>query len=759
MPLDTAVAPDFFGTPEELAALRARAGDPPADAARRAELELALAWALRQRDTRAAQRHAEAAARALDALPPGARARAAGRVALVRGEAAWLFNRMEEALAELARACDAFDAARDDVGRGDAHLLHASLLEHSGGDRSGALGAARAAYAAAGDELRGRIAETWLACVEATARPDAAEARWGEALRAAAACGHPGLVAYAEAAQGTLGWRRGDPARAIGCFQRGVEAALLAGQLQSAVTLAQNIGIAFSTLGDHEGALDWAGRARAWVAPTGWPYMTGWCLVQTASILLGLGRAPEAQALLHEGLPSLRGSEGSRNHTLACQVLGEASLETGDATAALHWSDLALAGADRLGYPDLTSGTLRNRALALSRLGRTEDAVRAARQALAVAESEQDWQRIATTHHVLGRIALDHRLAAPSGSRAASAAIHHFEAALAAGARMPGFAAPPEWHAGLSTAHEAAGHPARALACERLASKAQARAQRRRAEDLAVAMLVRHETERARAEAERQRTQAEANALRAALLETQAALEKERMQSLLVHAGKLVALGTLASGVVHEMSHPVGTLMLLAESLHERLGAAPADVTEALGTLVGETRRLQRFVLRLRDFARAEPPRLAQHDLRDVVADARQLYAPRLALQRIAHAEEVPSLPVRVDPQRFALALANLVSNAADALQGRPAPQVRIEAGERDGTVALRVEDNGPGLADDVLARLFEPFFTTKPAGQGLGLGLALAAESLAAMGGRIVAANRPDGGACFTIVLPRAAP
>jgi two-component system C4-dicarboxylate transport sensor histidine kinase DctB len=68
--------------------------------------------------------------------------------------------------------------------------------------------------------------------------------------------------------------------------------------------------------------------------------------------------------------------------------------------------------------------------------------------------------------------------------------------------------------------------------------------------------------------------------------------------------------------------------------------------------------------------------------------------------------------------------------------------------------VALHVDDTGPGLPDAALARLFEPFFTTKPQGEGLGLGLALSAESLAAMGGRIVAANRAEGGARFTVTM-----
>jgi C4-dicarboxylate-specific signal transduction histidine kinase len=272
---------------------------------------------------------------------------------------------------------------------------------------------------------------------------------------------------------------------------------------------------------------------------------------------------------------------------------------------------------------------------------------------------------------------------------------------------------------------------------------------------MATALLVRHRTERAEAEAQRQKVLAEASELRAQLTQTQAALEKERLQSLLVHAGKMVAVGRLASGVVHEMSHPVGSLLLLAEALADRLRDGDEAVTATVRSLVGETRRLQQFVGRLRDFARAEPLRLGSHGLRSVMADARQLFAPRLSVDRVSYDEDLPDVSVQVDPQRLALAVANVVFNAADAMVDRGARAIRVHAARNGLHVVLHVDDSGPGLSSAVRERLFEPFFTTKPEGKGLGLGLALSAESLAAMGGRIHADNRAEGGARFSITLP----
>lgn len=729
------MAPDFFGTDDEIAH-----GD-----------ALTQAWALRQRDT--ARALALVGTLAADA-PPAAR----GRAELVRGEAAWLHNRLDAAAAHVAAARSAFAAAGDAVGLGDADMLEASLCDQTGGDRDAAMRAAHEHFRRAGDAARQRIAATWSACAEATANADDAQAHWGDTLDAAAALGEPGLDTYVEAARATQAWRRGDIGSAIGAFQRAHAAAVAAGLRHAEVTLALNIGIAFSTLNDHEGALAWAERARATVQPTGWPYLTAWCLMQTGSMLLGLGRAQAAKALLLEGLPAFAGSEGARNHVLALQVLGEACLELGEDAEAQRWCEAALAGARRLPHPDLVSGSLRHLALALARVGHVDAALAAAQEALDGALSQDDWPRVSTVHHVLAEIARRHGLPAPAGSDAASGPIHHLEAALAAGARMPGYQPPAEWLHALSADLERAGDLAGALRREREAADARRHAERRRAEDHATAMLVRHRVEQAQAEAERQRAIAETNRLRAELLETQAALEKERTQALLVHAGKMVAIGRLASGVVHEMSHPVGTLLLLAEALSARLASGPAEVSATLATLVAEAQRLQRFVGRLRDFARAEPPQLARHDLRAVLADARQLFAPRLGVARIGFEEDVPAVAVDVDPQRLALALANLVFNAADAMAGGARRQLRVHAALDGHEVRLHVDDSGPGVAADVLPHLFEPFFTTKPAGQGLGLGLALSAESLAAMRGRIEATNRAEGGARFTIVLPAAA-
>jgi len=706
-------------------------------------LRVDLAWALRQRDTREAMCLLEAADAAAE-LP---------RALLVSAEAAWLYNRNAEAMALCERAQAAFEALEDACGCGDVHLLRATISLESGGDSLGASQQALACYQCAGAVARIRLTEAWIACLDVMAQPEALRARWQTLLDSARQQPDPGVDAYLRSVQATLAWSQGDMAGAIAGFSAAFDAAMASGQLRSAITLAENLGIACSSVNDHENALRWVQTARDLVQPTGWPFITAWTLMQTASVLVGLGRPAEAKTWLEQGLPHFAGHEGTRNHVLAQQVMGEACLALGEDAAALAWLQAALAAARVLDQGDLIVSTQRQHALALARLQRLDEALAAAQDGLDVAQARGDTRRVALMHHTLACIARDHGMPARAGSPHANGCIHHLQAALQAGQASSGFAPPADWHQALAAAYEAVGQLQPALAHERAAAAAQQRLHSQRSDALLQTLLVRHQTEQARAEAA-------AQGLRAQLLETQATLQRERAESMLAHAGKLVAMGRLVAGAVHEMGHPVGTMGLLAESLHAASGNWPQEAREAAGTLAGEARRLQRFIQRLRDFARAEPLHLQPHGLAQVLQDAQAIYRPRLVLERVQFtAPEAPALAdlwVRVDAERLALVLANLAFNAADAMAGHADRQLHLSLQVQPDSVTLHLDDSGPGLSPDVLARLFEPFFTTKPDGQGLGLGLALSADALAAMGGRLHASNRAEGGARFSLSLPR---
>ena len=238
--------------------------------------------------------------------------------------------------------------------------------------------------------------------------------------------------------------------------------------------------------------------------------------------------------------------------------------------------------------------------------------------------------------------------------------------------------------------------------------------------------------------------------------ESQVELEQERTRDMLVHTARLVTVGSMASGIVHEMSHPVGAMMLQSSNAQASLVMGDADdANESLSGIRREARRLQSLITRLRNLCRADPPRIEAIDLLDVLDDARALFQPQLHVARVEVVQDAASVRVKVDAERVVLAVANIVFNAMDAMEGRDIKRIEFTVTTRDGFAQLHIRDTGPGLSPAQLARLFEPFYTTKPSGKGLGLGLALSAKSVASMNGRIDAANHPDGGAVFTICLP----
>jgi two-component system, NtrC family, sensor kinase len=231
--------------------------------------------------------------------------------------------------------------------------------------------------------------------------------------------------------------------------------------------------------------------------------------------------------------------------------------------------------------------------------------------------------------------------------------------------------------------------------------------------------------------------------------------ELKNTQQQLIHGEKLASVGRLAAGVAHEIGNPLAAILGLTELL--RAGdAAPDQAAEFLARIHGETERIHRIIRDLLDFSRRDPEDVAGQsaDLAQAVADAVNLVRPQKESQQIEIAVALAAhLPRVQGPQhRLTQVLLNLLLNAVDALGGRG--RIEISAERADDECVLCVSDDGPGLPDEVLARLFEPFTTTKPPGKGTGLGLAVCHALVEGMGGTIRAENRPDRGARFEVRL-----
>lgn len=231
--------------------------------------------------------------------------------------------------------------------------------------------------------------------------------------------------------------------------------------------------------------------------------------------------------------------------------------------------------------------------------------------------------------------------------------------------------------------------------------------------------------------------------------------QQRRLEADLRQSEKLAAIGRLAAGVAHELGTPLGLIAGRAQRAVRVVPNGSPAQTE-LRDLLGEVSRVETIVRQLLDFARCNPLYTRRIELADLLAltveRATRISERPEILIRVSSPAELAGCAIQADPMRLQQALGNLLENALHAANReiRLACQVTCDALE------ILVSDDGPGVPAPDAERLFEPFFTTKPAGQGTGLGLAVARAAIEAHGGRLVLEQPAQRGARFVIGLPR---
>jgi nitrogen fixation/metabolism regulation signal transduction histidine kinase len=230
----------------------------------------------------------------------------------------------------------------------------------------------------------------------------------------------------------------------------------------------------------------------------------------------------------------------------------------------------------------------------------------------------------------------------------------------------------------------------------------------------------------------------------------------------LLAAQREAAWGEVARRLAHEIKNPLTPIQLSAERLRRKLlPAMDAENSQLLErathTIVQQVDAMKQMVDAFTDYARAPDMQLARFNLNQLLSEVVELYrlqdpSAEIRLQLDARMPELEA-----DRGRVRQILANVITNAIEALAGQPHGRVEITTHLEDVSGAkaavISVRDNGPGFRKEILGRVFDPYVTSKP--RGTGLGLAIVKRIVEEHGGRIEAENRPEGGARVRIWLP----
>ena len=223
----------------------------------------------------------------------------------------------------------------------------------------------------------------------------------------------------------------------------------------------------------------------------------------------------------------------------------------------------------------------------------------------------------------------------------------------------------------------------------------------------------------------------------------------------LVRQERLAAIGELASTIGHEMRNPLGVISNAVYLLRSDLGPEPSEAAQRhLATAEREISAATVIVSDLLEFARQREPVPDDVDLTGLVDEVLTVLPPPKNVT-VTPLDRSAPVTVRADRDMLRQVLLNLVGNAYQAMPD--GGTLTLAAAAADGSVQFSVRDTGPGMPDEVRARLFEPFFTTKA--RGVGLGLVVSRRIVEAHSGTIVVESEPGAGSEFRVVLPALAP
>lgn len=279
-------------------------------------------------------------------------------------------------------------------------------------------------------------------------------------------------------------------------------------------------------------------------------------------------------------------------------------------------------------------------------------------------------------------------------------------------------------------------------------------------------------TERRRTEEAIRKANAELARSEAALRRSHAELKSAQLQ--LIDAAKMESVGTLAAGVAHEVKNPLATLMMGLSFLAKKIPSSDSMLSQVIEDMREAVERADSITRALLDYSAHSEIKLVPEDLNRLIDDTLRLIRHDLSSGQISVIRELaePSPAIMADRTRLQQVFLNIFMNSLHAMVKGGTLTVRtytkqlsetshFEGSRRaasmwvgDRVAVAEVDDSGPGIPPENLARVFDPFFTTKPTGEGTGLGLSVSRKIIELHGGTLELRNRREGGLRVMIML-----
>lgn len=233
--------------------------------------------------------------------------------------------------------------------------------------------------------------------------------------------------------------------------------------------------------------------------------------------------------------------------------------------------------------------------------------------------------------------------------------------------------------------------------------------------------------------------------------------ENRRLKDQIYHLDKLSSLGTLTSGVAHEINNPLTGIIGYTEML--LMMGGDEKTQKYLKNIYDSAIRCKRIVENMLAFSRQTPPQMNIENINDILDKTIELHEYWLKTTNIEIVKKYDSVPsLAVDRQQMQQVILNLIINAEYAIEEggkRGMIELKTEYHRESGDVSITISDNGTGIQPDMMQKIFDPFYTTKPVNKGTGLGLSIAHGIIAEQGGKIEAESTLGKGTSFIIRIP----